>query len=762
MQPSTDHPDAEESNGNGTPSERVLNALANLNDIAARVRSMGPDDVTNIEATLKLVCDSAIQVVPGSSAVIYAYEEENDAFVLGSRVSAGEWIETDLPDTPRESGLGRRAIALRRRVLSYKEDDVLIHPVKAAAGANSVACYPLIVTNEIVGVLYLYLHADEDRQFKQLELLMLDNFVNQAAMALYHARQISIAQRALARKEDELNRLRRADLLISSRVGLEETLISILEMAMEVTDAHYGIFRLHDPDSNQLVVEAYSGEGLSRPGTAPMPLDESSVMGWVATRREPLLIEDLNEEPWSRIYFPFDYDLVMRSELAVPLIGAGDRLVGVINIESPNVGAFDEQDKHLLQSLATQAVIAIQEARLIDALQEVSERVLNDSYRDVFSRLVVLARDLLNVPTCLIWLMEGNDLQLMASNDPTVVADTIPLHTSLTGQAILENTVITSDDVQHDPRFRSADEAKKHQWGRALIVPLVSGLDDGDEPVGAFSVYSDQNTSALGASDWDTKVLTILAHYAALAVQNAVRQEELRDAQARQTVAETFAALGDISANLLHQLNNKIGTIPVRVQGIQDKSRAAIEQDEYLASNLAEIETSARAAMTAVRENLSLLRPIHLVPVNLARCVDDALHMIEVPGGVVIEQIGLENLPPVMAGQQSLAMVFANLIENASNAMQGTGTITISGIEDGGLVTVSVVDSGPGISPELQDRIFEFNFSAQAKSHDNKLGFGLWWVRTLMTRLGGAVAVESDGQNGAAFLLTLPGLESNR
>ena len=80
--------------------------------------------------------------------------------------------------------------------------------------------------------------------------------------------------------------------------------------------------------------------------------------------------------PGLGIYYPLDYSLEMRSELAVPLIGAGGRLEGVLNLESPPIAAFSEQDSHLLQALATQAVIAIQEVRLMDALQEVADRLL--------------------------------------------------------------------------------------------------------------------------------------------------------------------------------------------------------------------------------------------------------------------------------------------------------------------------------------------------------------------------------------------------
>jgi signal transduction histidine kinase len=66
-----------------------------------------------------------------------------------------------------------------------------------------------------------------------------------------------------------------------------------------------------------------------------------------------------------------------------------------------------------------------------------------------------------------------------------------------------------------------------------------------------------------------------------------------------------------------------------------------------------------------------------------------------------------------------------------------------------------VRDTGPGIPAELHDRIFELNFSSQSGGRSN-LGFGLWWVKTLMARLGGAVSVESDGRSGTTFRLKLP------
>src|SRR5512136_158984 len=258
---------------------RLLDALASLKQIGAAINDVDAGQRLSVEATLRLVVEGAVKVVPGASAVIYAYDQEQAAFDATARVSAGEQAAPVPGDQPRPNGMGMRAISQRRRVLSYEEPDLDIHPIKVQAGARAVACFPLAVAGQTVGALYIYLR--EDGPFSQFELLMLDNFVNQAAMAIFHARWLDSVERDLARKEDELARLRRASLLISSRPRLEETLEAILQMALEVTNAHYGIFRLVDKGGQNLITHAIAGERLGRPLVEDLPINATSIMGWV-------------------------------------------------------------------------------------------------------------------------------------------------------------------------------------------------------------------------------------------------------------------------------------------------------------------------------------------------------------------------------------------------------------------------------------------------------------------------------------------------
>jgi signal transduction histidine kinase len=743
----------------------LLEVLASLNQISGTINRLVPGEAAVSSVTLQLIVESAIRVVSGSSAVIYTYDEETGLFDPGSRVSAGpvqrsvERGKSPPDDAPRPQGIGRRAISQRRSVISYEEPDLDVHPHHAALGVKAVACFPLIVADQAVGALYVYLH--KKREFTRLELLMLANFVNQAAMAIYHTHRLAGMRRDLARKEDEISRLHRAGMLISSRLRLEETLESILQLALEMTNARYGIFRLLDRSGRSLVTRAIAGEQLDSPLVEALPFDSNSVMSWVARNRQPLLIADLRAEPWSKIYYPLDAHLEMRSELAVPLINARGRLEGVLNLESPQEAAFTENDSHMLQSLAIYAVTAIQEARLLDALQDVAQRLLAQPCQQVLDHLSETACDLLNASASAIWLTGDGELYLKSSCGGFEHGERIPLKGSLTGQAVLERAPVVAQDVRTDPRFHRPDLAKRQNWARALVVPLITG--DQGKPLGAISVYSSgDDPGHFTESDWDKKVLTCLGQYAILAMQNEARQDTLRAVQEQRSVAETFAAVGDIASNLLHHLNNKVGTIPVRVQSIQDKCRPALEADSYLANNLTEIERCASEAMQAVRDNLSRLRPIRLEPVFVAARVLDAIHAAALPPGVKVQTESIDSLPVVMAGGQSLTFVFTNLLENAADAMRGEGVIHIQGKEEPAWVEIAVSDSGPGIPPELHDRIFELNYSGRGGTRPGNLGFGLWWVKTLMARLGGSVTVESDGHHGTTFRLRLPRVEEKK
>ena len=143
---------------------KLLEVLASLNQISDAINHIGPADGGSSGVSLQLIVESAIRVVPGSSAVIYTYDQSTGRFEAESRVSAqaeGHALPANpayTDDAPRPNGIGIRTIQRRRRTLSYEEHDIEAHPYYAASGVNAVGCFPLIVAEQTVGILYIYIY----------------------------------------------------------------------------------------------------------------------------------------------------------------------------------------------------------------------------------------------------------------------------------------------------------------------------------------------------------------------------------------------------------------------------------------------------------------------------------------------------------------------------------------------------------------------------------------------------------------------------
>jgi GAF domain-containing protein len=737
----------------------LVKILTRLNEIGARVNRLGMGH--DLTTTLELIATGAVEVVTtgtmsnGSeaSAVIWVYDEARQEFDPNYRVSAGEPEETSIDDFPRSDGLGRQAISHRQRLLSYETGAARIHPLKREAGARSLVCHPLIVSDEIVGVLYVY--RCNERCFDQIELLLLDNFVHLAGMAIYHGRQVGGLNKALTRKIREMEKLRRASHLISSRTNLDETLQEILAIGLDLTAAQYGSLEFYDKKQDILITKALAGSKERPSNEPPLAVNEHSVVGWVALKRQSVLIADLHDPQWQAIYQPLLTDQKMCSEVAVPLIGGGGQLEGVLNIESPRPDAFTNEDLHLLEALATQAVIAMQEIRLLDAMQEIVEVLLTARVDDLLKLIVERACELINASCGLIWLVSEPDMLVVRqSTDEQRVGDRLPLNGSITGQAISLQQPITIDDVRSHPDFHNRALAVEKEWVSVIVVPLLAPHDN-EHPLGSFSLYTVQLRDF---SDWDKKLLTCLANHAAVAIRDAEQLAQLKETQERQAIAETFAAVGDVGANLLHQLNNKFGAISVRVQGIEEKCTAALDAWPYLADNLQEIARGAQQAMTIVRDSMAHLRPTRPQPVEALPCVERALRRAKPASTVEISRTGFENLPRVLAGEKQLEMVFYNLIENALTAMDRPGKLHFEGEWHSDEVALTVADSGRGIPLEMQPHIFEFAVAKEqsGKNLAGRLGFGLWWVKTFVDRFGGRVEVKSSPGQGSAFTVWLP------
>jgi signal transduction histidine kinase len=144
---------------------------------------------------------------------------------------------------------------------------------------------------------------------------------------------------------------------------------------------------------------------------------------------------------------------------------------------------------------------------------------------------------------------------------------------------------------------------------------------------------------------------------------------------------------------------------------------------------------------------------VPLQPIDLNESIAAAWADLTAPVGVSVDIEYDEDLPPVMATRQ-LDEVFRNLMKNALEAMVDAGGSLVirSRQADGGTVVVMVKDTGPGIPPQLRGKMFRMGTTSKRGG----MGYGLWWSRMFLRRLGGDITLESQEGKGCVFKVTLP------
>ncbi len=160
---------------------------------------------------------------------------------------------------------------------------------------------------------------------------------------------------------------------VVSTHDLESLLRHIVDAAVELTECEAASLLLHDPKTHHLYFEAATGETVEQLGRAAVPA-ENSIAGWVFTHREPLLVNDALGDP--RFFREVDLltDFRTRSVLGVPLLHKGTPL-GVIEAVNKRQGGFAEDDVRILQTLAAQSAVAIENSRLFQQNDLIAEMV---------------------------------------------------------------------------------------------------------------------------------------------------------------------------------------------------------------------------------------------------------------------------------------------------------------------------------------------------------------------------------------------------
>ncbi|MBS1817436.1 MAG: PAS domain-containing protein [Acidobacteria bacterium] len=241
-------------------------------------------------------------------------------------------------------------------------------------------------------------------------------------------------------------------------------------------------------------------------------------------------------------------------------------------------------------------------------------------------------------------------------------------------------------------------------------------------------------------------------------VEQMEEQERLRD---------RLASLGEMAAGIAHELKNPLAGIEV-MAGLL---RRQVPDSPSAQSLIADILSEAKLANAIVVEMLEFVRPIRLqveridVAQVLHQSVVNAESKVPRRGITIVFEVA-EGLPLIDADAGQLCQVFTNLLTNAFEAMNGDGAVrlraalaepepdAVASDEEppAPSVVVDVIDNGPGISPELTDRIFNPFFTTKTTGS----GLGLPIVRKIVDAHDGRLDLSSEPGRGTRFRVTLP------
>lgn len=236
---------------------------------------------------------------------------------------------------------------------------------------------PLLDGEDVIGVLNF--ESIREAALSQVDQDFLVTLAGQAVLAIKNA-QAYERERRLLEEAQVLNEISKE---ITSQLDIAHVFALILEKALVLTHSTMGNLMLFDPDRNDLWMAAERGVAADKKDER-QSLDQG-IVGYAASHKQSINV-DPSRPPWNAVFV--DFISGTRSELAVPML-AGNKLLGVLNIESPKPDNFSETDERLLQGLAGLAVVALQNAQTYAREKRLAEelQVLNDISKEITSQL---------------------------------------------------------------------------------------------------------------------------------------------------------------------------------------------------------------------------------------------------------------------------------------------------------------------------------------------------------------------------------------
>ena len=612
------------------------------------------------------------------------------------------------------------------------------------------------------------------RRFQPAEIRLVEGVAAQVGLAMENAELARQTQQKLGETEMLLSVSR----ALSSTLDLEALLRHFLRTVTQALGADSAGVWLRAGDGEWL--EPVAGyhiprERLPALREVRLSLERDAFYAEAARTRRPVASSHVEADPRG----PAIMRDVMphRSQLFVPIV-VKDRVIGGFGlIWREHEREFADGEVALMEAIANQAGVAIENARLFEENRRQVEElsVLHALSRAVTGQLdraalveaihAQVAR-VLDVGNMLVVLHdeERRELEVVLRLVDGARDTQAPLRfpdraVGLVSVVLATGCLIRTDDYEAECARHGVEPVRASTTLRRWLgVPMRAG----DRPIGVLVLRG----GARAFTEADERLLTNIAHLAALALRSARLFDERARAYGELTAAqdqlvrtEKLRALGEMASGVAHDFNNLLASILGRAQLVFQRT-----ESPQLRQWLKVIERSALDGAATVRrlqEFTRIRRDQPFVAVDLNDVVRDALEITQsrwrqepLSRGVTVELRTAFGEPPRVAGDPAeLREALTNLILNAVDAMPQGGVLALTtGSKDGGAV-VTVGDTGVGIPDAVLAKIFDPFFTTKGPQGT---GLGLSMTYAIVERHGAQIGVETAEGQGTTFRLTFP------
>ncbi len=621
---------------------------------------------------------------------------------------------------------------------------------------------PLISQDRILGVMNIS-SFDPNVTYTSEQARVFQVIADQAAAILDMARLYQETEK-WARRLEGLNEVGH---LLASTLDPHILLDLTIRKAVDLLQAEAGSLLLVDEESGDLVFRVAVGE--SHLAGTRLPAG-AGIAGRAVRENRPIRVDDVRQD---KHWYP-EVDrrshFVTRSLLCAPMTAHGT-VIGVLEILNRRDGRpFDEDDERLLTALAAQAAVAIQNARLFAMtdqalaarVEELSmmqriDRELNATldYQQTMERALEWAIQRTSADAGLIAVLAEEDgrqgLRLLVSQGypPDAVEpyrETLwPLDRGIVGRVARTGRPELVSDVRYDPDYVAAVEGMVAQ----ITVPIWR-----EEQIIGIIVLESARPGQLDQDALDFVVR--LADHAAIAIENARLFAAVEAANRAKTDFISF-----VSHELKQPMTAIKGYTDLLVKGLAgDLTETQRSFLEVIRSNVNRMDTMVQELLDISRIESGRLR-LEIGQVTLREAVEEAVRVIrqEIEAKRQTLEVEIaEAVPPVRADRNRVVQILTNLLSNAYKYTPEEGHIRVTVQSNGGFVVCSVSDTGIGIAPEEQERLFTKFFRSQHPVVRNVPGTGLGLVitKSLVELQGGRIWVQSEPGKGSTFTFTLP------